>query len=336
MVDIFTNKGIDTTENVIVTICMVLSFFIGMFPFLFAYFGADFSHYVTVTVTHCSDGVSYQSGVSEEYVSIGQFVLYGVLFAALALVCSTSLLVYFVAAAYMVVVFFKSKENLIRTSVVSALVAIAFAVLTILPNFGVAYVGDYKAIYQSDDKGTCYQVVGIKNEGPSRTDTLTIECPSDDMSVNVKKKVFDENDYIKSVYIGKGVTVESNAFVNCPNITSVFVEVGATIEANAFVNCNALTTICISSNLKTGFEGCNSLKTIKIHSSTDVDYWNLWRNYPNVKEVYLFNSVTKVDHIFVTIYFEGTLEEWNKVEKSSSMSGDVYVKDGEEYVKVQD
>lgn len=102
------------------------------------------------------------------------------------LFCSVTPLIFFVTAIYFVLKFAKSSNKLSKKIFVACIVALVFTILSILPNFGVAYVGDYKALYVLDDD--TYQVVGLKNKGPSRTGHLIIESEIDGKKVSVIKK----------------------------------------------------------------------------------------------------------------------------------------------------
>ena len=135
-------RGTDFTaqDSLLVFIGVALSFFLGLFPFLFICFGGDFSRYVTVTYTHLSDGSSYESNRSESYVSIAQFVIGGLLLTIPFIFLSMSMLGYFFAAAYGVFVFgLRSKKFIITTSIIFGAIALALTVFSLLPNLGIVY-----------------------------------------------------------------------------------------------------------------------------------------------------------------------------------------------------
>lgn len=314
--DIFLKTGIAGKESTLLAACMGFSFFAGLFPFVLCYFNADFDKYITITTTHCADGVSYESGRSSPYVSVGQFIFTGSLCAIIALFCSVTPLIFFVTAIYFVIGSAKSTNGLGKKIFIACLVAFILTIFSILPNFGVAYVGDYKAIYVLN--GETYQVVGLKNKGPSRTGHLVIEGDIDGRKVSViKKDAFKDEDDILSVYIPQNVTIENGAFADCDNITSV--------------TAPDLST--------TGFENCTTLQTVHLYSATYFNFYN--EHFPYATTFYLPKTIKKLstyDHPSrkKIIYYEGTIDDWKNITIDGTLENcTIYVMSNDEYVMLE-
>lgn len=314
--NVFTQAGVAGNDGILLCVCMAVSFFAGLFPFVLCYFSADVSRYIIITTTHCSDGFSYESDRSKPYVTVKQFILSGVLCAVITLFCSVTPLIFFVTAIYFGLKFAKSSNKLSKKIFVACIVALVFTILSILPNFGVAYVGDYKALYVLNND--TYQVVGLKNKGPSRTGHLIIESEIDGKKVSViKKDAFNDEDDILSVYIPKDITIEAGAFDDCDNITSVTVPHLYT----------------------TGFENCTSLQTIYIHSAT---YFKDSPNYfPYATTFYLPKTIERLtvsesSTYNKTFYYEGTIDDWNKILIDGTFGiCTIYVMSNGEYVLLE-
>ena len=126
---------------------------------------------------------------------------------------------------------------------------------------------------------------------------------------------------LTSIVIPYGVTsIGNGAFHGCTELTSIEISSSVTsIGGNAFSRCTGLTSIVIPYGVTSigsyAFEFCSGLTSIEISSSvTSIGRWALY---------YCDN--------LVSITFEGTVENWNTVGKSSWNTSKtiVYCTDGE-------
>lgn len=129
---------------------------------------------------------------------------------------------------------------------------------------------------------------------------------------------------LTSVTIPEGVTtIEESAFDNCENITSIsFPDSVTTIGDWAFYYCDNLSDISFGKGLKTigecAFYQCRSLTTVSLPDGiTSVGFYSFC--WTPIKEIYIPASIENLDyHSFehselTNIYFEGSKNDWNKI-----------------------
>ena len=136
----FQNASFEDKNFTILFVSGVATVFLGFPLYVIAYFNGDFSQYVTVTRTHLSDGTSYESGRSEAYVTVGQFIIMGLLFTVPFVTLSFSMLCYLFPAAFAALLSVKKgKKALIATLIVFGVIAVGLTIFSVLPAFGIVY-----------------------------------------------------------------------------------------------------------------------------------------------------------------------------------------------------
>ena len=170
----------------------------------------------------------------------------------------------------------------------------------------------------------------------------------DDGSVEIiEEGAFAGNSSVVEIIIPSSVvSIGNGAFADCKNLAYVTVPDSVTvIGSDAFSWCSALVSINIPSSLNSimngTFFGCESLTEISIPEGvTDLGYTS-FGDCINLAEIQLPRSVSFIGsrsfdgcQKLVTIYYSGTVEEWDAIEKGRDFdvgSGyyTVYASDGE-------
>ena len=148
----------------------------------------------------------------------------------------------------------------------------------------------------------------------------------------IGESAFENDTSLTEITIpGPYVSVGSRAFAMCENLKSVTIPDVMLLEENAFVGCKNLKQINLSSKdqlhiYSRAFNGCMSLEQIVIPESTGGYETGLeqgaFHDCPRLKKIYLPKTLTKIDTPFTgstsvdCIYYAGTKEDWDKVEKS--------------------
>ncbi len=121
-------------------------------------------------------------------------------------------------------------------------------------------------------------------------------------------------------------TIGSYAFEYETLTSIVFPETITSIESQAFYRCSKLENIHFGSNLNVinskAFYYCTSIKTISLPDSLVTIGSQAFSYCSNLQSVYIGNSVTSIQmgafeycSLLTDIYFDGTIEEWNSIEK---------------------
>ena len=137
---------------------------------------------------------------------------------------------------------------------------------------------------------------------------------------------------IPSIYNGQKVTsIATHAFMKNGSRKIIIPNTVTTIQAYAFSGCSQLENVVLSEGLQSidyyCFKDCKSLKSIDIPDSvTSIGHSVFW-GCANLKTITIPKSVTKLPmgmfykcSSLTTIKYEGTIEEWNNVEKHYDLS----------------
>lgn len=194
-------------------------------------------------------------------------------------------------------------------------------------------------IYELNEDGQSYKVVGVNGEkgnvvkipdfynGKPITEigswafnifNCWIVLKSVKIGENVKnigKGAFSECESLTSLEIGNGVTcIGEDAFIHCKALTNLTIGNGVkTIERNAFSGCAGLTSVTIGDNVSSigdyAFEYCKDLTSVTVGKG--VTFIGAW--------VFGGNNLTEIS-------FNGTVAEWERVEKDEKWNWNVPIK----------
>ena len=121
--------------------------------------------------------------------------------------------------------------------------------------------------------------------------------------------------------------IGSRAFSGCTSLKKVIIPEGVTeIESGAFWECSNLETLYLPSTLTTLgddiFDACDSLRQVVIPEGVTVLSVSLFFNCKYLNSIALPSSIEKIDKScfaycvrLKNIYFLGTVEQWNNIEK---------------------
>ncbi len=168
------------------------------------------------------------------------------------------------------------------------------------------------------------------------TSTLVVGCkssviPDDDSVTSIGDYAFSGCRTLTSVTIPDSVTsIGSFAFYNCTSLTSVIIPDSVTsIGGSAFSDCTSLTSVTIGNGVTRigsfAFSGCTSLTAVTIPDSVTSIGWDAFRDCTSLTSVTIPDSVTSIGsdafsdcYSLESVRFEGTVAEWNSVDKGSS------------------
>lgn len=158
-------------------------------------------------------------------------------------------------------------------------------------------------------------VIGL-NAFHNRSELVTVDIGGSSSLVSIGRNAFSGNSSLKSIYIPKGVTqIGDSAFNNCGSLDNISVATANTAysgEGNNLIE-KATNTLIRGSN-----------KSV-IPSSVTTIAQAAFRRANGITELNIPKSVTKIGNYFIAdstiakINYEGTEEEWNAIDKSSSM-----------------
>ena len=167
-------------------------------------------------------------------------------------------------------------------------------------------ITEIRGIYDSGYYGTGY--FGMFGNCTSLTEIIipnSVEIIGDG--------AFDSCTSLSSITIPNSVTsIGEYAFFNCTSLTDITIPNSVTsIGGNAFCYCTSLNTVTIPNSItdiaEYTFGGCTSLKSVTIPVSvTSIG-------------AYAFNDAN-----LENIYYSGTMEEWNAIDKEVALCGTYY------------
>lgn len=136
----FENPGFENIDFLLFFSSLISTLFLGLPLYVIAFFNGDFSQYVTVTHTYLSDGSSYESGRSEAYVSIAQFIIMALLLTIPFVGLGSSIISYLFPAGFAAILYArKGKKQLITALIIFGAIALGLTIFSVLPHFGIAY-----------------------------------------------------------------------------------------------------------------------------------------------------------------------------------------------------
>ena len=144
---------------------------------------------------------------------------------------------------------------------------------------------------------------------------------------------------LTSVAIPDSVTsIGGSAFEGCSGLTSVEIPDSVTsIRIKAFKDCSSLTSVEIPDSVTSidhsAFEGCSGLTSIEIPDSVTSIGYSAFKDCSGLTSVEIPNSVTSIGgsafygcSALTNIYFSGSKEQWDAIEKTNSgLSSDVTI-----------
>ena len=150
---------------------------------------------------------------------------------------------------------------------------------------------------------------------------------------NLAAGVFTNNKNLRSVKLPSTLKkINKNAFSGCTSLESIVIPEGVTeIEAGAFWECSNLETIYFPTTLTTFgedvFDACDGLKQVVIPNNVKVISPFLFFNCKYLKEISLPASIEVLGKSCFaycirlnTVYYMGTIEQWNAIEKEDTWS----------------
>lgn len=181
--------------------------------------------------------------------------------------------------------------------------------------------------YTLSDDGTyyiCSKTGAVMSE--------SIEIPEWYEHLPVKEvRLLNNVKYITDVVISNKVeTIANMAFYNCTGLTIVIIGNHVTsIGGSAFENCTSLKSVNIPNSVtfidNNAFYKCTSLKSIVIPNGVTSIGKQMFAYCTSLKSVTIPNSVTSIGlGVFAkcgsltSIIFEGTIAQWNAVDKDTS------------------
>ena len=147
---------------------------------------------------------------------------------------------------------------------------------------------------------------------------------------------FEECTSLKNVTLSNSITkIEGRTFYFCTALETITIPDGVTtIGDGAFMDCSSLKTITLPEGLTTigaeAFSKCYSLESIDMPDS--VTFLGAWAFYNciGLKNVKLSNGLKNIAEetfgccpVLKTIYFTGTLTDWDNLEKEDTWDRDI-------------
>ena len=133
---------------------------------------------------------------------------------------------------------------------------------------------------------------------------------------------------LETVVITSGTSIDSSAFADCAALTSITIPDGVkSIGDRAFYNCINIPIIelplCIENIGESAFEGCEKLTSINIPNGVTSIANSTFYQCTNIEEITIPSSVTTIgNYVFfgcdnlTSIYFSGTEEQWENIDRS--------------------
>lgn len=148
---------------------------------------------------------------------------------------------------------------------------------------------------------------------------------------SIEMAAFSNCRKLRSITIPESVTyIGDNAFDACTSLISINIPNGMTeICQGTFSDCTGLINIAIPDSVTTikenAFSGCTSLKSVTIPNGTEQIYPYTFSNCTSLTNITIPNSVKEIKEgafsgctNLTVIYYTGTKEEWDKVEKNDA------------------
>ena len=170
--------------------------------------------------------------------------------------------------------------------------------------------------------------------------------PTDGSVICIGQGAFEQNREIAEIIIPPCVeAVEDSAFAKCENLKSVtWQSTQKHVPQMVFYNCIGLESVIFEEEItqisSSAFNGCSALKSFAIPEGVLELSSGAFKNCDSLETLRIPKSVTVIRHNALVdckylskIYYSGTTEEWNAIEKYNLRGAvTVYCTDGEVYL----
>ena len=152
-----------------------------------------------------------------------------------------------------------------------------------------------------------------------------------DITASAAENLYLNNELVTELEIPNTITeIKDYAFYGCDSLTSIVIPDSVTsIDRDAFAYCSSLTSITMGNGVTSigddAFSGCGKLTSIEIPDSVTSIGNGAFYNCSSLTNIEIPDSVTSIGkeafygcESLTSITFNGTIEEWNAIEKGSS------------------
>ena len=148
-------------------------------------------------------------------------------------------------------------------------------------------------------------------------------------------KMSTEDDSISIAIKDGTLSISNSAFSSCTSLAEIVIPNSVTIiGGSSFKNCYGLTKVTIPDSVTIigddAFYGCSGLTSVTLGKGLSKIGWSAFANCSHLTSVTIPNSVTNIGKFafllcakLKSINFEGTIEQWNAIEKGYNWKGNI-------------